>query len=388
MNFPVYIDNHATTPIDKRVVEAMIPYFTEHFGNPSSKTHTFGIMADSVVKKSREKIAESINAKPNEIIFTSGATESINLAIKGIAESYKGKGNHIITSAIEHSAVLDSLKYLQQKGYEVTYLPVDKNGFIDIMELSESIGKQTILVTIMTANNEIGTIQNLKKIGNICKEQNIIFHTDAAQGIGKMHFNVKEMNINLASFTAHKIYGPKGIGALFIDNTKPKIKITPQMHGGGHESGFRSGTLNVPLIAGFAKAMELCVENLDKEIVHYKFLRNKLYSGIINTISGVYINGSLNDRLPNNLNISFDGINGDTLIANLKKIALSSGSACSSDTLKTSHVLKAIGVSDSLAKATLRIGIGRFTTEEEIDFCIDYICSTVNQLKEKNAVLN
>lgn len=388
IKFPIYIDNNSTTAIDKRVLDAMLPYFTDNYGNASSKTHSYGITADVCVKKSKEIIADFINANSNEIIFTSGATESINLALKGVAESYQDKGNHIITSAIEHSAVLNTLKYLEKKGFEITYLPVDKKGFIDSNELSKSIRKETILVSVMTANNEIGTIQDISKIGDICRNNKILFHTDASQAIGKIPFDVNQLNVDLVSFTAHKIYGPKGIGALFCKSSNPCVKLISQMHGGGQENGIRSGTYNVPLIAGFAKSIELCKKHFDDELKHYKFLRDKLYKGIINNIPDVIVNGDMNMRIPNNLNVSFNYVDGNTLISNLKKIAVTSGSACGSETLKTSHVLHALGLSGNLAKSTLRFGIGRFNTEEEIDFCIDYICSTVNNLTKNSVFVN
>ncbi len=381
MKFPIYLDNHSTTPIDPLVFEAMKPYFLEKFGNAGSKNHSFGWEAESAVEKARKAIADFIGADKNELIFTSGSTESINLVHFGIAQSYYSKGKHIITSSIEHSAVLDSLKYLEQKGFEITYLPVDSNGQIDIADLENSIKNETILVSIMTANNEIGTINNIKEIGEICHKKNIIFHTDASQGIGKINFDVKENYADLVSFTAHKIYGPKGIGALYVKKKSPVLKITPQLFGGGQENKLRPGTLNVPSIVGFGKAIEIIRDNFENEISHVKNLRDKLYKGIIDNLEDVHLNGSFENRLPNNLNISFEDVKAETLIINMRDIAVSTGAACASATLKPSHVLKAIGLSDELSQSSIRFGVGRFNTEEEIDFTIDKVVKTVNQLR-------
>ena len=381
MKLSIYLDNNATTPMDPQVFEAMRPYFLSKFGNSSSKNHSFGWEASSAVELARKQIAKLINADPDEIIFTSGATESINLALKGIAEAYCSKGNHIISSVIEHSAVLDTLGYLAKAGFEITYLPVDKNGIVSLSKLKESIRPDTILASIMTANNEIGVIQNIKEIGKICAEQNVLFHTDAAQAISKIHFNVKENNVDLVSFTAHKFYGPKGIGALVIKKKPKPIKIISQMLGGGHENGLRSGTLNVPGIVGFGKAAEICNQILLSENERIDRLRNELYKGIVSQISGVKLNGSLTDRLANNLNICIDGIKSESFILEMKDIAFSSGAACTSASLKPSHVLTAIGCTNEEAKNSFRFGIGRFNAEEEIAYTIKRVVETVEKLR-------
>ncbi len=371
-------DNHSTTPIDPEVFDAMLPWLRDKFGNAASKDHSYGWEAESIVKLSRRKVAESIGADPGEIIFTSGTTESINLAHFGMAESCSARGKHIITSAVEHNAVLDSLKALADKGFEITVLPVDNFGRISIDELEKSIRKDTILVSIMTANNEIGNVYDINTIGSICKQQNVFFHTDAAQAIGKIPFSVD--NVDLASFSAHKVYGPKGVGALYI-NTRSKIKITPQIFGGGHENGLRSGTLNVPGIAGFGKALEIASQNFETEYTRLASYRNKMLKTFAEVPGYIRLNGDPDNHLPNNLNICFEGVRSENLIMNLRTIAVSTGSACTSASLKPSHVLKAIGLSDELAKSSIRFGLGRFNNDEEINYVIDEVAREVNKIR-------
>jgi cysteine desulfurase len=359
----------------------MKPFFLEKFGNAASKSHSFGWEAESAVENARDNIARFIHADSKEIYFTSGATESINMAHFGISQKYSIKGNHIISSVLEHSAALDSLNILAQKGFNITLLPVDTDGFIDLSQLKNEIRDETILVSIMSANNEIGTINNIEEIGRICKEKNILFHTDAAQAIGKTIFDVKKFNIDAASFTSHKIYGPKGIGAIYISSG---VKITPQIFGGGHERNLRSGTLNVPGIAGFGKAVELCSKLMETENKRLKYLRDKLYNNLISRIKGVSLNGSMNNRLPNNLNLSFEDVKAENLMMEMRDIALSTGAACSSASVKPSHVLKAIGASDQQSKSSIRFGLGRFNTEEEIDYTIKRFSETINKLRDES----
>ena len=379
---PIYLDCHATTPMDKRVLEAMLPYFTEHFGNPSSINHLYGWEAEAAVKKARETIANAINCSPEEIFFTSGATEANNLAIKGVAEAYFSQGQHIITVESEHRAVLDPCKYLEILGFEITYLPVQKDGLIDLELLEKSIRNETILVSVMTANNEIGVLQPLQAIGEICQKKDVLFHSDAAQAIGKIPLDVKEMNINLLSLTAHKVYGPKGIGALYIRRRDPRVNIAPQLHGGGQEKEIRSGTLYTPQIVGFGKAIELSLEELETENKRQTELRDRLQKQLL-SLEGVHLNGHPTQRLAGNINVSIEGVDGAALLLALQgNVALSSGSACTSTTTKPSHVLKALGHSDKLAYSSLRFGLGRFTTCQEIDIISKLIIDTVKSLRQ------
>jgi len=378
MKFPIYLDNHATTPLDPEVLDAMLPWFKDKFGNAASKDHSYGWEADSIVKLSRRKVAEFIGADPREIIFTSGTTESINLAHFGISESYRARGKHIITSAVEHNAVLDSLKALVDKGFEVTVLPVDNFGRISIDELENAIRKDTILVSIMAANNEIGNVYDINTIGTLCKQRNVLFHTDAAQAVGKIPFSIE--NVDLASFSAHKVYGPKGVGALYI-KSRSKIKMAPQIFGGGHENGLRSGTLNVPGIAGFGKALEIASKNFETEYTRLASYRNKMLKAFAEFTGDIRLNGDPDNHLPNNLNICFEGVRSENLIMNLRTIALSTGSACTSASLKPSHVLKAIGLSDDLAKSSIRFGLGRFNDDEEIDYVITEVANEVSKIR-------
>jgi len=377
---PVYLDYAATTPVDKRVAEKMIPYLTETFGNPASNSHAFGWEAEEAVEKARADIAALINADPKEIIFTSGATESDNLAIKGAANFYKTKGKHLITVKTEHKAVLDTMRELERQGFEVTYLGVQENGLIDLEELKAAIRDDTILISVMWVNNEIGVGQDIPAIGEICRERKIIFHVDAAQACGKVPVDVEAAKIDLLSMSGHKVYGPKGIGALYV-RRKPRVRLEAQMHGGGHERGFRSGTLPTHQIVGMGEAFRIAKEELEQDMAHYRKLRDIFLKGI-EGIEEVYINGDLEHRAPNNLNVSFNFVEGESLIMAVKELAVSSGSACTSASLEPSYVLRALGRNDELAHSSLRITFGRMTTEEEVQFAAELIKSKIGKLRE------
>lgn len=384
---PIYLDCHSTTPVDERVVDAMLPYFTKHFGNPSSIGHIYGWEAEAAVKKARETIANAINASPEEIIFTSGATEANNLAIKGVAEAYFSQGQHIITVQTEHSAVIDPCNYLKTLGFEITFLTVQKNGIINLNELEKAFRDDTILVSVMAANNEIGVLQPLTEIGEICRERNILFHSDSAQAIGKISLDVQEMKIDLMSLTAHKIYGAKGIGALYVRRRNPRVNIASQQHGGGQERGIRSGTLYTPQIVGFGKAVEIALQNQTTENEFLTQLRKRLWEQI-SQLEGIYLNGHPTQRLAGNLNVSVEGVDGSALLLGLQQVmAVSSGSACSSTNTAPSHVLTALGHSEKLARASVRFGIGRFNTVEEIDKVAQHFISTVESLRKQAVIV-
>ncbi|WP_414568085.1 IscS subfamily cysteine desulfurase [Nostoc sp. CCY 9925] len=384
---PIYLDCHATTPVDERVLAAMLPYFTEHFGNAASISHIYGWEAEAAVKQTREILAAAINATPEEIVFTSGATEANNLAIKGVAEAYFKKGQHIITVATEHSAVLDPCNYLKTLGFEITILPVKKDGLIDLTELEKAFRPETILVSVMAANNEIGVLQPLAEIGEMCRDRQIIFHTDAAQAIGKIPLDVQGMKIDLMSLTAHKVYGPKGIGALYVRRRNPRVQLAPQQHGGGHERGMRSGTLYTPQIVGFGKAVEIALTEQATETQRLTELRQRLWEQL-SQLSEVHLNGHPQARLAGNLNISVEGVDGAALLLGLQPVmAVSSGSACSSTTTAPSHVLTALGHSQKLAYASVRFGIGRFNTQEEIDIVAKHAIATIQSLRNSAFVV-
>jgi len=382
VKLPIYMDNHATTPVDPRVLEEMMPYFTGKFGNSASRNHEFGWLAEEAVETARERIAKLVGATAKEIIFTSGATESDNLAIKGVAEMYKEKGNHIITAATEHKAVLDTCKRLEKYGYRVTYLPVGRDGLIDLEDLKRAIDDKTILVTIMYANNEIGVLQPVAEIGKICREKGVLFHSDATQAIGKVPVDVNKQNIDLMSISAHKMYGPKGVGALYVRRKNPRVQISAIIDGGGHERGMRSGTLNVPGIVGLGKACDIALADMPQEASRLAGLRDRLKDRIMSQLDEVYVNGTLEHRLPGNLNISFLYVEGESLLMGINDIAVSSGSACTSATLEPSYVLKALGLGDDLAHSSIRFGLGRFNTEAEVDYVADRIVTTVKKLRE------
>lgn len=396
VKLPIYMDHHSTTPVDPRVLEAMMPYFTRAFGNAASRSHVFGWEAEAAVDEARSQIAAGMNAQPREIVFTSGATESDNLAILGAARAYREKGNHVVTAATEHHAVLDSCHVLEREGFEVTYLVPDRTGRIEAGQVREALRPDTVLVTLMLANNEIGTIHPIGQIGAACRERGVLFHTDAVQGFGKIPFDVEAMSVDLASVTAHKLYGPKGIGALYVRARRPRVRLLPILHGGGHERGLRSGTLNVPGIVGFGKAVEISIAERDEESARLRVLRKRLHDGIVRELPDVSLNGpplpelapngalapgTDERRLPGNLNFSFAGVEGEALLMGLKDIAVSSGSACTSATLRPSHVLKALGVADDLAHASVRFGLGRANTAEEVDYAIGAAAATVKRLR-------
>ena len=382
VKLPIYMDYHATTPCDPRVFEAMSPYFTEIFGNAASRNHEFGWRAEEAVENARKQLADLIGATSKEIVFTSGATESDNLAIKGVAEMYYERGDHIITVVTEHKAVLDTCKKLEKRGFKVTYLPVGSDGLITPDDVKNAITDKTILVSVMLANNEIGVIQPIAEIGKVCKERGVLFHTDAVQGIGKIPFNVNQSNVDLASISAHKFYGPKGVGALYVRRRNPRVTLTPMIDGGGHERGMRSGTLNVTGIVGLGKAAEIAATELDSEAGRIFTLREKLRTGIMDTLPEVYVNGHATQRLPGNLNVSFAYVEGESLLMGINDIAVSSGSACTSASLEPSYVLKALGVGEELAHSSIRFGLGRFNTEEEVDYTIGRVNEAVGRLRE------
>jgi cysteine desulfurase len=382
MKLPVYLDNHATTPMDPEVLKAMLPFFTDVFGNAASRNHEYGWTAEAAVERAREQIARLIGATEKEVIFTSGATESDNLALVGVAEMYKDKGNHIITTPIEHKAILDTCHHLESKGFEITYLPVDQYGRVSAEAVRAAITPKTILVSIMFANNEVGTINPMAEIGKVCKEKGVLFHTDAVQAVGKVPVDVVGMNIDLLSLSAHKMYGPKGVGALYVRRKNPRVRLAPMVHGGGHERGMRSGTLNVPGIVGFGKAAEIALKTMAQDDARIRKMRDRLWDAIRSELDEVYLNGHPTERLPGNLNVSFAYVEGESLMMGMKELAVSSGSACTSASLEPSYVLKSLGVGEDLAHTSIRFGLGRFTTDEEIDFAIQKVVSTVRKLRD------
>jgi cysteine desulfurase len=384
LKLPIYMDNHATTAVDPRVVEAMLPYFTEAFGNAASRNHPFGWKAEEAVEYAREQVAKLIGAKSEkEIVFTSGATESDNLAIKGVAEFYKEKGNHIITARTEHKAVLDTCKKLEKQGYNVTYLDVAEDGLVRPEQVAQALTDKTILVSIMLANNEVGSVQPIAEIGKITREKGVLLHCDAVQGVGKVAFDVEAMNVDLASVTAHKMYGPKGVGALYVRRNKPRVRLVAEMDGGGHERGMRSGTLNVPGIVGFGKAAEIATREWREEAARIFTLRQRLRTKLFSQLDTIHLNGADDPhRLPGNLNVSFSFVEGEAMMMAIRDVAVSSGSACTSASLEPSYVLRAMGVEEELAHSSIRFGIGRFNTEEEIDYVADLVVRSVVRLRE------
>jgi cysteine desulfurase len=379
---PIYMDNQATTAVDPRVLEAMLPYFSEKFGNAASRNHEFGWKAEEAVENARAQIARLIRASPREIVFTSGATESDNLAIKGVAEASRGKVNHIVTQVTEHKAVLDACKRLEKSGCDVTYLPVAPDGRVSVDDLRRAITPKTVLISIMYANNEIGVVQPIAEIGKIAKEKKIVFHVDGVQAVGKIPVDVQKDGIDLLSISAHKIYGPKGVGALYVRRKDPRVEVAAIIDGGGHERGMRSGTLNVPGIVGLGKACEICQKEMPEEIERLRSLRDKLREAIMGRLDGTAVNGSIAHRLPNNLNLSFSGVEGDALLMGINDVAVSSGSACTSAMIEPSYVLRALGVSDDLSHSSIRFGLGRFNSEEEVKYVADRVVETVKRLRE------
>jgi cysteine desulfurase len=382
MKLPIYLDNHATTPVDPRVLDAMLPYFKDQFGNAASRNHSFGWEAEEAVEKARKQVASLIGATAKEIVFTSGATESNNLALKGVAQMYAEKGNHIITAASEHKAILDTCKHLEKEGCRVTYLPLQADGLIDLEMLKESFTDKTILVSIMYANNEIGVIQPIREIGKMCKERGVLFHTDMVQAVGKVPVNVIEDNIDIGSISAHKIYGPKGVGALYVRRKSPRVQLTAQMDGGGHERGMRSGTLNVPGIVGLGAACAISQAEMADETKRLQGMRDYLKDRLMSELDEIYVNGSMEHRLPHNLNISFAYVEGESMLMGINDIAVSSGSACTSATLEPSYVLKALGMGDDLAHSSIRFGIGRFNTQDEVEYTAGRVIEVVKKLRE------
>jgi cysteine desulfurase len=378
---PIYLDYQATTPMDPRVLEAMMPYFTHKFGNPHSRSHAYGWEAEEAVETARGQIAKLIGADDKEVIFTSGATESNNLAIKGVAEFYKDRRNHIVTTVTEHKCVLDTCRHLEQQGFTVTYLPVQKNGLVDLEQLRAAVTDKTVVVSIMAVNNEIGVIQPLAEIGKICREKGAFFHTDAAQAAGKIPLDVEAMNIDLMSISGHKIYGPKGIGALYV-RRRPRVRLVAMINGGGQERGFRSGTLPTPLCVGLGEACEIARKEMDEEAKRLTRLRDRMLKGLSDKLPEIYVNGDLEHRIPGNLNISFAYVEGESLMMGIKSLSVSSGSACTSASLEPSYVLRALGVEEEMAHTSLRIGLGRFTTEQEVDTAVDELVRHVSKLRE------
>jgi cysteine desulfurase len=382
MNLPIYFDYQATTPMDPRVLEAMMPFFTNQFGNAASRSHSFGWGAEEAVEKARAQIAGLIHASPKEIVFTSGSTEAINLAIKGVAEMYVAKGKHIVTSQVEHKAVLDTCKHLEKLGYEVTYLKPTKTGRITTEMVDEAMRPDTILVALMWANNEVGTLNPIREIGALCHAKNVLFFTDATQAVGKVPVDVEADHVDLLCLSGHKIYGPKGVGCLYVRRKNPRVRLVAQIDGGGHERGMRSGTLNVPGIVGLGSACEISATDMDKDTAHTRGLRDYFEERIFASLDHVHRNGDKDHRLPNNSNLSFNYVEGESMIMGIKDVAVSSGSACTSASLEPSHVLRAMGVGDELAHSSIRFGFGRFTSREEVDFAIDHVITAVKRLRE------